>query len=72
VRRREKSLSFKLPAKLAKHNPDDWEGRDSAEKYGEWMDARREWKDARDIIILPDDAAASAAFPDGVFYPEDI
>jgi hypothetical protein len=65
-------MSFKLPPKLAKYNAALWQGRDDAERYGEWMDARREWKDARDIISLPDDEAASAAFPDGEWRIEDI
>ena len=72
MRRREASFSLKLPVTLRSYRATDWEGRDEAARYSKWMQARRAWKDARNIIELPDDAAADAAFPDGIFYPEDI
>lgn len=65
-------MSANLPAKLAKYNAVHWQGRDDAERYGEWMAVRRDWKDARGIVSLPDDDAASAAFPDGEFRIKDI
>jgi hypothetical protein len=72
MRRRETRLSFKLPARLSTYNAADWEGRDDADRYGEWMMAREKWKDDREIYILPDDAAAMAAFPDGEWRLEDL
>lgn len=61
-----------LPANLAVFDEALWSGRDEAERYGAWMDARRRWADAHDLIELPGDAEAWAAFPDGVFRAEEI
>jgi hypothetical protein len=72
MRRREKSASFRLPTKLSAYNAADWEGRDDAERYGEFVTARYAWKDARGIVVLPDDEAVWTAFPDGEFRIEDI
>lgn len=72
MRRKQKSVSTLLPKRLREYVAADWSGRDEAERYGEWMQARREWKDERGIIQLPDDEDASAAFPEGEFRPEDL
>lgn len=72
MRRRENGSSSVLPMKLAVFAPADWAGRDSSERYGEWMTARRAWADARDIIEIPGDAEAWTAYPDAIFRPEDL
>jgi hypothetical protein len=72
MRRKVKTITSLLPKQLRQFVSSEWEGRDEAERYGEWMNARGDWKDARDIITLPDDEAASAAFPDGQWRIEDL
>ncbi|MCS5715113.1 hypothetical protein NVV95_11175 [Herbiconiux sp. CPCC 205716] len=73
MRRREKvAKNGGLPARLAVFDQERWEGRDDAERYAQWMRARNAWAEARGIEVLPGDDEAWAAFPDGVFRPEDI
>ena len=72
MRRKQKSVSALLPKRLREYVASDWVGRDEAERYGQWMLARDDWKDERGITQLPDDAAAMAAFPEGEFRVEDI
>lgn len=73
MRRREKvTKNGGLPSHLAAFDPRRWEGRDDAEQYSQWMAARGAWGDAHELAILPGDDEAWAAFPDGVWRPEDI
>jgi hypothetical protein len=72
LRRKVKTLSTLLPKHLGEYDSTSWEGRDEAERYGQWMDAREAWKDERGIFVLPDDEAAHAAFPDGEWRIEDL
>jgi len=72
MKRRTSSRAVNLPLQLRVFVSSEWSGRDESERYGEWMEAREDWKDERNIAWLPDDDAAHAAFPDGEWREEDI
>jgi hypothetical protein len=50
----------------------EYEGRDVGERYGSWWLRREQWKDAHEMWMLPDDQAIIDAWPDALFYIEDI
>jgi hypothetical protein len=72
VKRRTQSVKTALPKLLREFDSAVWEGRDEAERYGKWMEARELWKEDRDILSLPGDQDAHDAFPDGQFRIEDV
>jgi len=73
VKRRVVSSVLTLPRDLAVYTPGpQWPGRDPGERYGAWMHARMFWCNEHDLLGLPDDDAAREAWPETLFYHEDI
>lgn len=72
MRRHERTSEGSLPPRLAVFVAEDWVGRDKADKYSEWMDARSAYGDKRGWLTVPGDEEAWAAFPDGDWFPEDL
>ncbi|TQM62943.1 hypothetical protein [Humibacillus xanthopallidus] len=69
---RRRHPAAELPEPLRVFVREDWPGRDDAEAYGAFIDARHIWRDERGLDFLPDDPEVWAAFPDGEFRVEDI